>query len=312
MRIGLVVDSACDLPPEFYRDNQLVILPITIRLGNRQFVDQRDPHETLEFYDKHLANAAQGETEAFSVAQIKRLFLDRLVVDYDFVFAQIIASSRSPMYDNAMEASLAVLAQYKPARLRAGLNSPFAMRVIDTQNLFAGQGVLAVEAVRLIKAGTPPSRIRERLEVLIPQLYGYMLPSNLHHLRSRAAKKGDRSVGWVKYAVATTLDIKPLIRGLRNQTGPVANLRHYEDGVQRCFDYLVRRIRAGLLTPTICLSYSGELARLGAMPGYARMREAAADAGVEVFASLMSITGAVNVGEGALAFAFCSPEHDFD
>ncbi len=312
MRIGLVVDSACDLPPEFYRDNNLVILPITIRLANRHHVDRRDPGATLDFYRRHLTEAAQGETEAFSVEQIKQLFLDKLVVDYDFVIVLILASSRSPMFDNATRASLEVLSEYKPRRLKAGLSTPFAMRVIDTQNLFAAPGVLTVEAVRMIKSGLPPSKIRERLEALVPQLYGYMLPQDLGQLRSRAAKKGDRSVGWFKYAVASTLDIKPLVRGFRNETGPVANLRHFKDGVERCFDYMIRKIGDGLLTPTLCLSYAGELGDLDRMPGYQKMRAAAKTAGVEVFVSLMSMTGAVNVGEGSLAFAFCADTHEFE
>ncbi|MDB5987607.1 MAG: DegV family protein [Nevskia sp.] len=312
MRIGLVVDSACDLPPDFYRDNRLVILPITIRIGKQQFVDQRDPQATLDFYHQHLSNAAQGETEAFSVEQIKQLFLEKLVVDYDFVLTLILASSRSPMFEHATQASLSILSEYKPIRAKAGLNTPFALRVVDTQNLFAGQGVLAVEAVRMIKSGAPPNRIRERLEALIPNLYAYMLPNNLGHLRTRAAKKGDRSVGWFKYAVASTLDIKPLLRAYRNDTRPVANLRHYGEGAQHCFEFIIRKINQGLLTPTLCLSYSGELANLEKMLGYRKMREVAEKAGVEVFVSLMSITGAVNVGEGSLVFAFCAEPHEFE
>ncbi len=311
MRIGLVVDSACDLPPEYYRQHGLVILPITIRVGDREFVDQRDPQATLAFYRDHLTNAAHGETEAFSVEQIKQLFLQKLVVDFDFVLSLILASSRSPMFDHATQASLAILSEYKPIRAKAGLSTPFAARVVDTQNLFAGQGVLAVEAVRMIESGAPPNRIRERMEALIPQLYAYMLPNNLGHLRSRAANKGDRSVGWFKYAVASTLDIKPVLRAYRNETGPVANLRHYDEGAQRGFEFIIRRIKAGLLTPTLCLSYAGDLADLDGMLGYRKMREVAAEAGVEVLTSLMSITGAVNVGEGALVFAFCAAPHDF-
>lgn len=33
MRIGIVVDSACDLPLEYLERNNIVILPITVRIG---------------------------------------------------------------------------------------------------------------------------------------------------------------------------------------------------------------------------------------------------------------------------------------
>jgi DegV family protein with EDD domain len=312
MRIGLVVDSACDLPPDFIDKHRIAVLPITIRIGAQEFVDQRDPQATLAFYRDHLANAAEGETAPLSIEQIKRVFLERLVIDYDFVFCLTIASSRSPIFENATQASLAILSQYKPIRARAGVQGPFALRVIDTQNLFAAQGVLAVEAANLIAAGAAPNRIRERLDSLIPNLYLYGLPSDLYHLRARAHKKGDKSVGWFKYAVGSALDIKPLIRGHRNETAPVASLHHFDKGAQRCFQFLARRIREGLLTPIVCLSFGGELERLERLPGYEEMRTVAREHGVEVYTSVMSITGGVNVGEGALSFGFCAAPHEFE
>jgi DegV family protein with EDD domain len=312
MRIGLVVDSACDLPQSFIDDHKIVVMPITIRVGSIEFVDIRHPTATRQFYAKHLASSATGETAPLSVEDIKQMFLERLVIDYDYVFCQTIASSRSPIYENATRAALGILSGYKPIRAKAGHQGPFALRVIDTQNLFAGQGLLAAETARMIAEGWSPHRIREELDRLLPQLYAYMLPSNLYHLRARAAKKGDRSVGWLQYAVGSALDIKPLIRGHRNETRPVAKLRHYDEGAQRCFDFLIRRIREGLSAPSLCLSYSGEMTDLEAMPGYQRLCAVATEHGVRMLASTMSITGAINVGEGALVFAFCAPPHEFE
>ncbi len=311
MRVGLVVDSACDLPQSFCEDNNLVVLPITIRIGGEEFVDQREPAATREFYRKHVTNAAECETAPLSVEDIKRLFLERLVIDYDFVFCLTIASSRSPIFDNATKAAYSILSEYKPIRMAAGHLGPFALRVVDTQNLFAAQGVVAAEVAKMIRAGQPPNRIRERLDALLPHLYGYMLPSNLYHLRARGAKKGDKSVGWFQYALGNALDIKPLIRGYRNETGPVARLRHYDDGARRCFDFMIERIRIGLLAPTLCLSYAGELTELQKLPGYDDLIKAAAAANVEVHSSVMSVTGAINVGESALVFAFCAAPHEF-
>ncbi|MDR3415854.1 MAG: DegV family protein [Nevskia sp.] len=311
MRIGLVVDSACDLPHEFFGEHRVVILPVSIHIGHEEFVDRREPQATLEFYRRHLTNTARAETAPLTVEQIKELFLRRLVLEYDFVFCLTVASSRSPIFDNATQASLSILNDYKAARAKAGVAGPFALRVIDSQNIFAAQGVLAVEVARMIRQGDPPNRIRERLDALIPQLYMYGLPSDLYHLRARAHKKGDKSVGWFKYAVGSALDIKPLIRGHRNETGPVASIRHFEEGARRLFRFACERIRAGLLTPTLCISYAGELANLERLPGYLDLKAVALQHGVEVYASVASITACVNVGEGAVAIGFCSASHEF-
>lgn len=313
MRIGVVVDSACDLPSEFIAENNVQILPITIHLDQRDLVDTRDPEATIAFYRQNQTNAQDAGTSPFSVDQIKRLFLTRLVLDYDFVFCLTIASSRSPIYENAVKASFGILNEYKAPRAEVGITRPFSLRVIDTQNLFAGQGVLAIEAVRLIKENPNPNKIRERLEYLAQHTYGYMVPRNLHYIRARAQKKGDRSVGWFSAVVGTALDIKPLLRAHRNETGPVAKLRHFDESAERCFAYIGRRITENqLLTPTLSLSYGGELAEMEKLPGYAALIKLCEERQVEVYKSVMSITGCINVGEGSLAFAFASKPHELD
>ncbi len=311
MRIGLVVDSACDLPQDFCEEHGIIILPVTVHVGNEEFVDRRDPAATLEFYRRHLTNAAHAETAPLSVEQIKDLFLQRLVLDYDFVFCQTVASSRSPIFEHATQASLTILSEYKAVRARANIQGPFALRVIDSQNLFAAQGVLAVETARMIGEGLMPNRIRERIDNLIPNLYLYGLPSDLYHLRARANKKGDKSVGWFKYALGSAFDMKPVIRGHRGETASVASIRHFDEGSKRLCHFVAERIRGGLLTPTLCVTYAGDLEKLEKLPGYQELKMVAQEYRVKLYTSVASITACINIGEGALAFAFCAPEHEF-
>ena len=47
MRIGIVVDSCCDLPKEFIEANGIIVMPITLRIGDLLVEDRRDPQETL-------------------------------------------------------------------------------------------------------------------------------------------------------------------------------------------------------------------------------------------------------------------------
>ncbi|MES2682867.1 MAG: DegV family protein [Pseudomonadota bacterium] len=312
MRIGVVVDSACDLPQAFIEENKIVILPITLNLDGKQMIDQRDPAETLEFYARHVTAAAQAETTAFSVEQTKKLFLEKLVIDFDLVFVFTIASSRSPMYENVKQAALTILNEYKAPRLAAGIKTPFAMRVIDTQNCFAAQAIPVIECVRMLKAGESHNKIRERVEYLVNNTFGYMLPRDLKQLRARAQKRGDKSVGLVQYIIGSALDVKPLVRGYRNNTGPVARVRHFEEGSAKVFKYVERQIQRGLLTPTLVLEYGGDPAQLKALPGYASLIATAEAHGVELFTSMMSMVGGIHVGEGAIGVAFAAHEHEVD
>jgi DegV family protein with EDD domain len=312
MRIGIVVDSACDLPPDYLREHGITLLPITVRIGDAVLADQRNEQATLEFLHAHVAERGhEAETMPFSVQQIQDLFLQKLVIDFDYVFCMTIMRTRSPIFDNATQASFAILNDYKPARAAAGITTPFALRVIDTQNLFAGQAITAVEAVRLRDAGEGPPKIRARLEHLALNTRGYMVPRDLYYLRARARKKGDRSVGLLSAALGSALDIKPVLRGYRGATEPIAKVKGFEPAVHKLFAHTVNRIQAGLMTPTVCLGYGGELAEMRALPGYDDLRAACASHNVELFESVMSLTGMVNVGKGALVVGFASEPHAF-
>jgi DegV family protein with EDD domain len=311
MRIGIVVDSACDLPREFIERHRLVVLPIGVHLGGTTLLDDRDPETTQRYLAENLgARGHAAETEPCSVEQIRALFLDRLVIDYDCVFCLTIAASRSPIHAHASQAGYAVLKDYRPVRQAANVPGPFLLRVVDTENLFAAQGITAVEAVRLRDAGQAPGQIRERLEMLARQTYGYMLPRDLYYLRARAQKKGDRSVGWLSAALGTALDIKPILRGHRGETGAVAKVRGFEQGARALFDHAARRVRDGLLTPTLCVSYGGDLAELQDLPGYASLRQTCAEHAVELHEAPMSMTGMVNVGTGAVTLGFAAESDD--
>ena len=312
MRIGLVVDSACDLPAGYFAQHDIHILPITVRIGDAVLADQRDEKATLDFLQAQIAErGAEAETIPYSVQQIQDLFLQKLVIDYDYVFCMTITRTRSPIFDNCTQASFAILNDYRAVRTAAGHDTPFALRVIDSQNLFAAEGILPVEAVRLRDAGEGAPKIRARLEHLALHTHGYMVPRDLYYLRARARKKGDRSVGLVSAALGTALDIKPILHAHRGETGPVGKVKGFEPAVQKVFEFAGKRVEAGLLTPTLCLSYGGDLAEMRALPGYTQLREIAADHNVDVYESVMSLTGMVNVGKGALVVGFAAEPHAF-
>jgi DegV family protein with EDD domain len=313
MRIGLVVDSACDLPKDFLDSNDIAILPITVRIDDAEQIDYRDPRATLDFLHSHVAErGANAETVPFTVEQIRDLFLRRLIIDYDYVFCITITRTRSPIYDNARQASFAILNEYRAIRAAAGNATPFALRVIDTQNLFSAQGVLPVEAVRLRAGGEGAAKIRARLEHLAMHTHGYLIPRDLDYIRTRARMKGDRSVSLFSAALGTALDIKPVLHGYRGDTGPVAKIKGFEPAALKLFEFAGRRVRAGLMTPTLTLCYGGELDEMRALPGYAQLREICAEQNIEVFESVMSLTGMVNVGKGAVVVGFAAEPHRFE
>jgi len=313
MRIGIVADSACDLPADFIEREQITILPVTIQIGQAVLADTRNDEATMNFLSgETAARAFEAESTPFTVQQVHDLFLTKLVHDYDYVFCITTTRTRSGIYDNAVQASYTILNDYKPVRAASGNTTPFALRVIDSQNVFAAVGVLVVEAARLRAAGETPPKIRARLENLALYTQGYMVPPDLHYLRNRIKKRGDKSVSFLSAALGTALDIKPIIHCNRSETHPVGKAKGFEAAAQRMFAFAAGRVRAGLLTPDVSLSYGGALDEMRALPGYSELRKTCFERGVTLHESVMSLTGMVNAGKGAVVVGFAAEAHAFD
>ena len=308
MRIGVLVDSCCDLPKSFIETHGIVVMPITLRIGKSLVEDRRDPAETQAFYDTHLDRKSEDFSESipYSSDQIERLFLERLVLDFDYVFCLTITSSRSQIYDNAMKASRAILTKYKQVRRDAGVPERFGLAVVSSRNMFTGQAIQAAEAIRLIRQGATPSEIGARLRELVDVTHAYLLPTDLFHIYKRASKKGDKSIGWGSYMVGSMLDVKPILHVNQDVTTPVTKVRGFDTGTEKLFANAAARVRSGLASPFVSVSYGGPLEKLPTFAGYNDLLRAATECGVEVLVSPMSKTAAVNVGPGGVSVAFAA------
>lgn len=125
MRIGLVVDATCDLPPEFLAAHGIRVMPIGIRLGEQRLIDRRDPDTTLSFYRDHLPKVGSKDgSQPLSAAELQQWFLDELVTDFDYVVCLTVDSLRSPIFEHATQASFGLLQHYHERRHAAGIAGP--------------------------------------------------------------------------------------------------------------------------------------------------------------------------------------------
>ncbi|THF62918.1 DegV family EDD domain-containing protein [Pseudothauera nasutitermitis] len=313
MEIGLVVDAACDLPPAFLAEQGVEVLPIGIRLGERQMEDVRDPERTAAFYRERLDRRTElhAQSRPLEPAEIEAVVLERWATRYDHLVCMTITASRSPIYAHATRAALTVGTRAREVRRAAGLPLRWGATVVNSRSMFAGQGVLAWEAARLRAAGSGLGELEQRLLGLAEHIHAYLVADDLYFILHRAARKGERSVNWASYALGNLLDVKPILHCHRDSTEPVAKARGFEAGARRLFDNVLAQCTAGLEVPCVCLSYAGDLARLERLEGYAGFRAALQTQGVALLVSQMSKTGAINVGIGSLCVAFAAARHRF-
>ena len=316
MKLALMVDAGCDLPADYVQANQVLIAPIEIRVRDRLWVDDRSPAITAEFFNTVFA-ANGGATDAESIPtpseSITKQLLEHVVLEHDYVFIETINRSRSPIFANANDAVAQVQRQALGLRFRAGNKKPFGMRVINTQTMFAGQGALAAETVKLMKSDMEFPKIADRVEELASHVCAYMVPQDLRYIYERGSRRGDKSVGLVSVTLGGMLDIKPIIRGYRNETGPVAKVRKFEAAAKSMLDTVMREIKLGhLLANTVVLSYGGPEAELNAIPAVQEFRAYTAAKGVELLTCHMSMTAAINTGPRGLSVGFIGQPHDFN
>ncbi|MFL1404486.1 DegV family protein [Marinobacter sp. M1N3S26] len=313
MRVGLMVDSACDLPPEFIRKNDIFILPLTAIINGQTYVDDHDPATTAEFYDRGLLlKGHHAETEAFSAEAIQKLFLEKVVTAYDMAFCETVDRSRSEIFDNATLAMNQVMARYQPIREKAGRSGPFSMRVVDTGQVFAGQGLMAAHTLRLINQKLSKNALRHQVETFADNIYTCSIPRDLHYIRERARRRNVKSISAVSAFLGKTLNITPIVWGHGADGTAVAKTRSFDAAVEKVLDYAVRRVEAGLLTPYVSLSCGMSSAEIEQLPGLARLREACQRHKVELLLCQMGITSSIYLGPGSVCLALAAEDHGFE
>ncbi|MDN6319127.1 MAG: DegV family protein [Marinobacter sp.] len=313
MRVGLIVDSACDLPYEFSRKHGLFILPVTAVIDGETYIDEHDPVRTQEFYQSGLLEKGrQAETQAYTTEQIHDLFLEKIVPEFDVAICETVTRSRSLIFQNASEAMNSVMANHEQARAASGREGKFSMRVIDSKQIFAGQGLLAAHTLRLIDQKLSKNALRNEVERFSDQIYTCIIPRDLHYIRERARRRGDKTVSAVAAFMGKALNITPVIFGQGAEGEPVAKTRSFDMAVEKVMNYATARVEAGLLTPYVSLSCGLTWTEIEELPGLNQLRNACERNGIELLLSQMGITSSIYVGPGSLCLALAAEPHSFN
>lgn len=312
MRVGLIVDSACDLPYDFSRKHDLFVLPVTAKIDHQTYIDEHDPVRTQEFYQSGLLQKGHhAETQAYSARQIHDLFMEKIVTNYDVAICETVTRSRSLIFQNATEAMNSVMAHYQKVREAAGVPGKFSMRVIDSKQIFAGQGLLAAHTLKLIGRKVSKNALRHEVDTFTDCIYTCVIPRDLHYIRERARRRGDKSVSALVAFLGKALNITPVIFGQGAEGQPVAKTRNFDVAVEKVMNYAIGRIEAGLLTPYVCLSCGLSWTEIEDLPGLNRLRDACERNGVELLLSQMGITSSIYLGPGSLCLALAAEPHGF-
>lgn len=309
MRIGIVTDATCDLPADFIAQHDIEILPVTVRLGDQVFVDERDFNSSMSFYEGGWGDKFHdAETAPFTVEEIHDVFLQKLVKKFDYVFCVTVWKDRSKIYENAMKASFAILRDYRKVRAEDDIKGPFAMRVIDSNTLGPGIGLVVAEITKLIEEGVAHDAIRRQVDTIVKNTAALLAISDLSVVRARATKRGEKSMGLGTFVLASALGIKPILRRYHDVNEPIERVRGDEKAAERLFEIACEQIFHRITSSYVVVAYGGNPKDIEHFKGYKKLKDICSARGVQLLTSVSSMSLSVNIGQGGMAVAWGTDE----
>ena len=187
MNVKILSDSTCDLSQDILKAHNISLIPLTVIKDGKEFKDGVSITPSVIF-DHVAAGGALCTTSANSVGEYAEQFA-KYAEDFDGVLHINIGSGFSSCYQNACIAA-----------------EDFAnVRVVDSQNLSTGQGLVVLEACRLAKECSSLDQLQQQVQAFTEKVEASFLVDKLIYL----AKGGRCSA--VTALGANLLNLKPCI-----------------------------------------------------------------------------------------------------
>ncbi|SDK70851.1 DegV family protein [Microbulbifer yueqingensis] len=300
--VQLVVDSGCDLPDEFLRKFSIPVLPHTVSVGKDVFGDQRNPAQMAHFYTLSLVDRShQIVTGPAPTPEIEGILQELVRKGQTDIVVQTINATNSPTYANALAAAENLAAGARGQSIR--------VHTVDTHSLFAGQGLLALYSLSLIRRGLDGSQVATRTEEFRRKVHGYAAIKDVYYVRARARSKNENSISWLKAMAARLLKLNPILSMHHEGSTVTDTVRGYDRCTERLFRLAADKIRGGeLLMPSVMVSIAGKITDLDKVPGFEALQKAADEHDVKIYKSVMSLSGGINLGPGTVSLALASDQ----
>lgn len=189
-KIAIVADSAADLPKQVIDEHGIIVVPLYVNWKGQTYRDGEDlVPETfypLMKQEKELPTTSQPTPGTYL-----ELFND-LLAQGNEVLCLTLSSGLSGTYSSAITA-------------KGMLDDPGKVEVIDTLAASVGEGLLVLEAARLVKEGLSLKEIIPRIRDKVSRLRSIFTINTLENL-----VKGGR-LSTLQGGLGTLLDIKPIL-----------------------------------------------------------------------------------------------------
>ncbi|MBP2058030.1 DegV family protein with EDD domain [Lactobacillus colini] len=224
MKIALVTDSTSVLTKKEAEDNNVIVTPIPIIVGNKEYLDGVDITAS-QLFEMQREGADFPKTSQPAIGEMLTLF-DKLHDEgYDAIITITLSSGISGFYETLKNI--------------AHNNPKYGLYTYDSKMTVRLQGYLVLAAAKMIKAGYEPNEIFEHLDKIRDTIDEIFVVDDLKNL-SRGGRLSNASA-----FIGTMLHIKPLLT--------------FQDGKIIAFDKIRSLKRAVAKVENLALERTNEL-----------------------------------------------------
>ena len=215
MEFKIVGDSCCDLTEELKTKMNVEIVPLTIEVDDKIFIDD-ESLDTLELLKEMKKSTNTPKTSCPSPNDYMRTYEGE-----EDVFVVTLSSELSGSYNSAILAKKLYLEE----------NEEKFIHVFDSKSASTGQALIAMKAYELKKQGYESDKVVEIVEDYITEMRTFFILESLDNL----IKAG--RIGLLKGKLATILSIVPIMKSNENgQIDLLENIRGSKKAFKRLLD----------------------------------------------------------------------------
>lgn len=237
-KLKIIVDSACDIPDKFLKENNIDLLPFRIIVDQKEYLDGIDI-DTEQLF-KFLEEKRHITTSQVRATDFEDVFTNCAEKGWNCIYLAF-SSKMSGAYQTAKLISENVKEKYPD----------FKIEVIDTKSGSTAIGLLVEKVVQFKKDNLPFEEIIKRTKELSKKVEHIFTLESLERL-----KTGGR-ISKTAAMVGEFLNIKPLLEVKKGKIKLFKKVRGYNRAYKKLLKIMDKR-SSDLNNQLIGISYSGE------------------------------------------------------
>jgi len=218
-KIQIITDSMIDLPKEIIEKHSIIVIPLTIIFGDKEYKDGVDL-TNLQFYEKLSQSEELPKTSQIS----PNTFIE--------VFKKVLNEGNEILCING---SSRASGTHQSAILAKNSLESDKIQVFDTMGLSFGGGLFVYEAAKMIEEGTNLNELIKRMNEMKLSADHIFTVDTLEYL-----KKGGR-LNPMKATIATMLNIKPILTVTDGLVEPLDKVRGSKKVVGKMIELAKKR-----------------------------------------------------------------------